>query len=146
MRSRCILFLEFHLLIIPQRVQSALSVTKCRSATSATLVHTSSKFIEFKVHGIWVHNIADKQTERQTRQTDKQTLPKIWPPLPSKEVVSMWLQTDCSSVVPWLQTEAMVSCISAWKHKHSSCTWGEHIVTIVLGSCTSKWACAYIRI
>ena len=48
MRSRCILFLELHLSIIPQRVQSAPSVTKCGSAISATLVHTSSKFIGFQ--------------------------------------------------------------------------------------------------
>ena len=49
MRSRCILFFEFHLSIIPQRVQSANSVTKCGSAISATLVHTSSKFIVFEL-------------------------------------------------------------------------------------------------
>ena len=30
MRSRCILFLELHLSIIPQRVQSAMSVTQCK--------------------------------------------------------------------------------------------------------------------
>ena len=48
MRSRCILFPEFHLSIIPQRVQSAPSVTKCGSAISATLVHTSSKFVGFE--------------------------------------------------------------------------------------------------
>ena len=48
MRSRCILFLELHLSIIPQRVQSALSVTQCGTAISATLVHTSSKFIIFE--------------------------------------------------------------------------------------------------
>ena len=48
MRSRCILFLELYLSIIPQRVQSAPSVTKCGSAISATLVHTSSKFIVFE--------------------------------------------------------------------------------------------------